>query len=474
MTGRSSVRVHVVLQILLATWVLWVANAWAFRHSWRIDLTSDHRYSVPAETSEFLISLPKRVDVVIPYSFGASALDRIQARVLAQAIRTLEEFERINPDFHIDTEIHVGRDPLRWQQLREERAIEQLNCVHLFSGDRRELVAIGDLAEIFVGDDGPVLRRERVPEALFDALVRVVRNEDAPLVLFSTGHGELALDDTRQGVGIGPWVRDLRERGVTLESIDIARGERIPHDVTALAVIAGSIESTVPFEPFGADECAEVERFVAQGGHLLLLLPFQGSSGLESLAAARGIEPLDGLVCSSLRTREGGLGTVQAGVFAVDHPVTARFRFGEDVVELNSFRPLMVADGAVSLVSCSDSTWAEQVPLDGIRGTDEPSGPFALVAAAEGEGGRMVVLGSWTPVLEIFYRGQTRRLLLNIGDWLTKRDGIPAGVGRVDPGNRVVLTPGVRSAFFWTSVFTLPGSVLVLGVVVWWVRRRSS
>jgi len=464
---------HVALQVLLATWILWVGNAWAFRHSWRIDLTRDRHLTIPEETRQFLRELPKRVDVVVPYGFGTSAADRLGARVLARAVRTIEEFELVNPYCHLAEHVHIGREPLRWQQLREERSIDLPNRIYLFAGERRETVALEDLAEFDEGQDGPVLVRERVPEALAAALLRVVR-EDAPRMLFTTGHGETAIDDARPDVGIAAWVRDLRDRGIEISPIDIRAQGRIPDEADAIVVVGGEVSPEGGFEPFGPDERAVLERFLERGGHLLVFLPFEGQSGLEPLLATRGIAPLAGLVTTAERGAGGGFGALEVSEFDGDHPTTARFRSGEDSLELTSFRALGAESPAVSLLRSSPDSWREMPPLDGVRDADEPLGPFSLAAAAGSDGGRLIVLGSWTPPLDIFYRGETRRLLLGIADWLTGRGGVPAGVGRIDPGDRVHLSPGVTRAFFWTCIVTMPGSALALGLVVWILRRRRS
>lgn len=470
MRSRTKIRLHLAAQLLLATWILWVGNAYAFRHSWRLDLTRDQRHAIAPETREFLKALPQRVDVVIPYSFGPSGLDRVQSRVLARAVRTFEEFELVNPYCRIVEHIHIGRQPLRWQTLREERGLDRPNQVYLFSGDRREVVTLDDMAEIAESRDGPVLLRERVPEALAAALERVVEGRPERIV-FTAGHGETSVRDTRNDLGISEFVRDLRGRGHELDTVDLSTGATIPEDTAMLVVLAGRAGGE-RFTPFGTDARAEVERHLERGGALLAMLPFDGESGLESLLGARGIVPLPGLVNSPVRTAGDGMGVVQTDRFDEDHPITARLRYGADVVELNSTIALEVSGGATPLVLSGPDTWRD-LALDGVRGGEEPPGPFAVAAASE-DAGRMVAFGSWTPVLDVFYRGQTRRLVLNACDWLGGREGPTAGAGRADTGERVVVTAGVRSAFFWTGIVSLPASVLVIGILVWWLRRRSS
>ena len=64
--SRARIRLHVLIQLLLVAWIVWVANAWAFRNSWRLDWTADARYELAPETREFLRQLPKRLRSAVP------------------------------------------------------------------------------------------------------------------------------------------------------------------------------------------------------------------------------------------------------------------------------------------------------------------------------------------------------------------------------------------------------------------------
>ncbi len=468
------IRIHVALQLLLAFWIVWVGNAWAFRHSWRIDLTRDQRYAIAPETTEFLRALPKRVEIIVPYSFGSSAADRIRARVFARAIRTIEEFELVNPYCRLEENLNIARDPLRWESLRNEKSLGSPNRIYLFAGDRRETITFEDLAEMRETPNGPVLERERVPEALAAALERVV-HDDAPRWLFSQGHGEISPTDAEPRLGVASWVRDLAERGVSLESSDLRQGGAIPDGIDVLVVIAGG-NGEAPFDPFSSEVRGDVERFLDRGGDLLLMLPFYGECGLEPLLAPMGIEFRNGLVHSGGGDAASGIGSIQVWDYDEQHPITKRFRFEEDKIELNSFRSLVVTPPAIPLVTTSPDTWLE-FDLDGVHDASEPAGPFPVVACLEGSPdsgrGRVVVFGSWTPVLDVFHRSQSRRLLLSACDWLAEREGPTVGVGRVDASDRVNLTADEGRFWFWLTIFAFPGSALAVGLGVWGLRRRA-
>jgi len=468
---RARIRLHVLIQLLLVAWIVWVANAWAFRNSWRLDWTADARYELAPETREFLRQLPKRVDIIVPTSMGRSAEDRIRARVFDRAIRTLREFELVNPYCRVAEVLDIGRDPVRWGRLREEHGIDAPNRVYLFAGDRREWVGFEDLAEIAPTIDGPTLARERVPEALSAALERLVR-EEAPRVLFTRGHGEASPSDERAQVGLGALVRDLTERGIVLESSDLRRGGSIPEGVDVVVIAAGSTGPD-PFEPLGLEARGEVERFLAAGGDLLVLLPFDGESGLESILEPLGIGTRSGLVHTGSTAGGGGIGALEVDLFDEEHPVTRRLRSEVDTVELASFRALTVAPPARALVTSPAEAWLER-DLAGVHDPEEPLGPFPLVAASEGEegSGRVLVFASWTPVIDALHRGQSRRLLLAGFDWLTERDGPVAGAGRVDPRERVLLDPAARRLWLLLTLVAYPGAIILIGVGVW-SRRRA-
>lgn len=471
---RRQIRFHVALQLLLATWCLWVANAWAFRHSWRIDLTVDQRYTIAPETVEFLRALPRRVEVVVPTSFGASAEDRLEARVFSRAVRTLEEFELVNPYFHLAENLNIARDPVRWGAIREQYGIDRENRIYLFSGDRREWVSLEDLATIQETSDGPVLAEERVPEALSAALERLIQ-EQSPRWLFTQGHGEVSPTDARREFGVSAWLRDLTERGLVLESSDLRRGGAIPAETDVVCVVGGQVAET-PFEPFGIEARGEVERFLERGGNLLLFLPFDGQVGWEDLIREWGVNPREGVVHSGQADPSGPVGSIEIEDFDDQHPITARFQSSVDRVEFASVRGLEVSSPARPLLFSSANTWLER-DLDGRQSADEESGPFAVAAAVEIPRGdktnRIVVVGSWTPVIDVFHRGQSRRFLLSVADWLLEREGRGVGSGRVDPGHRVPWGPEHARLWNWLTLLIAPGFVLLLGGTVIWVRRRA-
>ena len=471
---KRQIRIHVVLQLFLATWCLWVANAWAFRHSWRVDLTSDQRYALAPETVAFLRQLPTKVDVVVPTSFGRSATDRLRAKIFSRAVRTLEEFELVNPYCRLSETLNIAANPVRWGELRNQLGIDRENRVYFLAGDRREWVSIEDLATITETSDGPILVEERVPEALAAALERLLQ-EESPRWLFTQGHGAVSPTDTRPNFGVSSWLRDLTERGLILESSDLRRGGAIPEETDVVCITGGQV-AEVPFEPFGIEARGEIERFLARGGNLMVFLPFDGPIGFEDLLKEWGVIPLAGLVHSEQANASGAIGAIEAADFDDSHPITARFKNETDRIELASIRGLEVQAPARPLLFSTSQTWLER-DLDGRQSAEEPPGPFPVVAATELSRGdvtnRIVVLGSWTPVVDAYHRGQSRRLLLSIADWLLEREARGVGTGRVDAGHRVPWSPDHARLWNWITLLIAPGLVLLIGGAVVWMRRRA-
>ena len=88
---KNRARRHVPLQIFLALWCVFVANAWIFHSSIRSDWTSDGLLTVTESDRELIAALTGPVEVVIPLNLGPEIEDVLKTRVLLKSARWLEE-----------------------------------------------------------------------------------------------------------------------------------------------------------------------------------------------------------------------------------------------------------------------------------------------------------------------------------------------------------------------------------------------
>ena len=475
---RVTTTLHLCVQLTAAVWLLWVSNAWAFHHSWRHDLTRERTYALSEETHNYLAQLPAPVEVIVPYSFGPSTAGRLQKRVFSRGLRYLGEIALASSAVTIREIVDIGRDPAHWKDVQERFGIDQHNKIHLFSGEKRSAISLDDLADFrFPSPMEPAGRgsivRERVPEAILAGLRRV--SIGCPeTILFSQGSGELSLEEPWGGFSMRQLERDLKDRGYQVGTVDLPTMGEVPEECSLLVVVGGGIGA---FSGLGETATWAVDSYLKEGGSLLLLLPGQTSSGLESTLAEHGIVADEGRV-AVLGPVPGGATMETTALIARrvsdTHPITRGISARNFKARLRDFRPLIVSEGATTILASDPECWIER-DFAIRRDADESQEIVPLVAVSGGEGeSRIAVFGSWNVALDRFHGGDLRRLTLGTIDWLATEDSLLAGTGRSMNRDRILLSAPVRRAFFWTSIGVIPFCSLLAGVFTMWWRRRTG
>ena len=216
--------------------------------------------------------------------------------------------------------------------------------------------------------------------------------------------------------------------------------------------------------------------------------------GLERLLTEWGIQVLDNVVVDPVSvsgeqplmtwaTRDGYVG---------DHPI-ARAMNGRITIWPLVREVRVVASGAlrfrgvssVTLVQTSDEGWGE-TDLTSLHGERplrmDPSvdtrGPVSVaVAATAAAGARIVVFGTERGVINrrmasLVVRDHNRDLFLAALGWLDGSSERVAVGPKVSEQLRLTLDPGQLTRVFLISVVALPSVSLLVGLLVWWRRRR--
>ena len=107
------------------------------------------------------------------------------------------------------------------------------------------------------------------------------------------------------------------------------------------------------------------------------------------------------------------------------------------------------------------------------RDPGESPSPQVIAAASEVGAGRLIVVSSWTAVLNALWQGDSRRFLLACFQWAAG-DTQPLGAGREPITRRVELSTPFRNSFFWTALAVLPACAFFGGLLVSALRRRNA
>jgi len=338
-----------VLIVILAGGVAGAAVTLVDRSTVRRDLTPARVHSVTDQTAQVLADLDAPVRIVGFFSAGGdrvAARHRVRWDALAAALEAASSrvtVETLDPDVH--------------RQRAADEGVTSNAVAIVRVGERREVVFAPDEQSVLTG------------------IVRAARAVDRRLYV-SSGHGERPID-VIAARSLSELGRMATELGLEVQPLDLSRRD-VPPDAAALLVVE-------PATPLSTEAADRVDRFVSEGGSLLVAGQPDAPTGLEGLLAKGGLALGSGVVADPLVREVTGDDT---------SPLVARWGTHEAVRGLRapaSFlgtAPLEVKehdprDATVHLLAWSSAeSWVEP---GGIveRDEDDRAGPLPLLALAD-------------------------------------------------------------------------------------------
>jgi len=465
----SSTNLAATLALLGALFIL--VNYIASRRYARWDFTRQQLTALSDQTVQALRALEEPVSVVVFYQ-PAHRLYGLVKDLLA-------EYQRRSPKLRVEF-VDPERDIARAKQLAKELGIADLNVVVFQSGGRQKHLSDTELADYdysamsFGGE--PRVAAFKGEDAFTSALITIAR-QASPLVWFTTGHGEKALDAQDPAEGLATLNGTLKQQGIATEAVTLAERPAIPPEVK-LVVVAG------PTRRFLDHEMDLLQAYAQGGGRLLALLDPSEETGLEGLLDRWGIALGGDIVVDPSRQ----LPFVSAANLLVtdytEHPIVDKMRMLVTLFPLaRSVRPAQPAPEGVTvtpLAMTSPAGWGEthtEVETFQFDEGQDIKGPVSIAAAAEAGGKdrptRLVVIGDSDFIVNSQLSNVGNRdLVLGILYWLIEQEQL-IGIGpKAIESIRLNLTGPQLNRLFWFSFLAMPGVVGLLGVGVWWRRRR--
>jgi ABC-type uncharacterized transport system involved in gliding motility auxiliary subunit len=434
------------------------------RYHVRWDWTESGSHSLTEQSRSVLEGLKQDVEVTAFY----------QAVAAPPARDVLGRYEYASPRFKVSFV-----DPQARPGLVKELGVDESKL-----GDGLVVVKLG--AEKVEVD-------ELTEEAVTNALVKLTRRAKKK-VYFLTGHNEHPTEGEGAGEEQGFQLAKeaLQNESYVVESLLLAAKGEVPDDADAV-LVAG------PTRPFHPSELEALQRYLARGGALEVLIDPRAATDLYGKLAEWGVEIGDDVVVDRVQ----GLFGRPVSPFAAEyptHPITEGMREPTLFHVARSVQPKPEAGAAFGvLVRTSAESWAERnldvFFRDGRAelGQEDLKGPVPLAVAgqlelgkaaepsAEGEPAaetpkaRLVVVGDTDFATNGLLRQfRNRDFFVNSVNWLL--GDVEAIAVRPDSAraSRLQLTPEVFANLRQLSLFVLPEAIAVLGVLVWWQRRRAQ
>ena len=478
-------------------------NYLARHYSWRYDLTAQRRHSLSPETLSYLASLPTPVQVYIATGSEPDSPD------LKEFLKTVHrDLHDLLQEYAHATENKAdhpaGRISWKFLDVYQNRVeagalnLEQPNAVLIQSGEgpaaRRRLVSFDELYRVENKQVKAFLGEQVLTAAILD-----VANPTRKKIYFTASHNEMPIDGAGAydaGHGLSKLADWLRARNFDLEALDLTVRREVPSDA-ALIVVAG------PRARFSKAESELLRAYLRdQAGRLILMLePVSPNTdlGLDSLISDDwGIRADNVLICDSNADEKTPTGDLILLPTKSGHPVVSALAESKMPVVWGRTR-IVRADlthepdpGLVitTLLGTPSRTAFGKLHYETTDQTRPLPGDLQLrdglttAAAAERHrqsglpfsvpSGRLLVFGGadWVGNSSLEAAGNLQCISDAI-NWMVNRalalGSVPA---RPVENLQLVLSEREMQRLRGGLLFALPGAAALLGLAVWWYRRR--
>jgi ABC-type uncharacterized transport system involved in gliding motility auxiliary subunit len=329
-----------------------------------------------------------------------------------------------------------------------------------------------------------------------NALMKLVRATNAK-IYFLTGHNERSIEPepgAESAVAEGADSYGYAAASLVNETYEVAplllaAAGDVPADAAAVVVVG-------PTRPMLDSELIALQRYVEMGGALFVGLDPRAQTNLYDLLQGWGISLGDDVVADLSLAVFGQATTPIATEYDANHPITSLLREPALFPVVRSVELDPSVAGAFSvLVKTGSESWAER-DLEGWRasgraefGPGDLEGPVPIAVAGtlpittgeaeessvpSVEPGRIVVFGdSDFASNENLDALRNRDLFVNSINWLAGHDEQITVRPNVSRASSFQMSQEEFRVIQYLSLFVLPEAIAVLGVVMWWLRRKA-
>jgi hypothetical protein len=475
---RWKIGLDVVVRTALVLAVVVMVNYLGAKFYSRFYLSSQTQVKLSSRTLSVIHSVTNHVAVTVYYDKTDDWYPAI--------IALLNEYRSANPNITVKAVDYV-RDAGEAQKVKDQ--------YKLSSATDKDLVIFdgGGHVKIVNGDALTQVKLEQVPNATqrefrrkpiafngemnFTAMLLAVENPKPFKAYFLQGHGEPSLSESSDN--------DYQKFGAVLAENYIATAPlsllgdttAIPDDCNLL-IIAG------PRTAFLESELQKIDQYLAQGGRLFMLFNYfsvKHPTGLEPILQKWGVNVISDVVVDAKNTTSG------------QDVIVYNFSAHPAVNPLTQLALQLILPRPISKVDWknppADAPKVDELAFSSPQSTlmgDPTAAPrsYPLMAAVEQKPvpgvanargtTRMIVVGdSFFLGNRQIESGANRDFAGYAANWLLDRTVLLDGIGpRPVTEFRLTMTRDQLKNVRWLLLAALPGSVLVLGWLVWLVRRK--
>jgi ABC-type uncharacterized transport system involved in gliding motility auxiliary subunit len=433
-----------VLFFVLVMLIAFLART--YQKEW--DVTRGARNTLSQATLDVL----RQLDGPLTVTAYALARDASGTEVHKLIEERMRPYRRAKPDLDLQLV-----DPREQPKLTEAAGVRTPNELVIEYRKRTEHLRVNEWNE----------------QTFANALMRLARGS-ASLVMWLEGHGERRLDGIANH-DLGEFGRQLLQKGLKLNSLNLALAPEVPSNI-ALLVVA------TPQTDVRPEELAKLERYLAGGGNLLWLIDPEPLRGLDPLAETLGLVLTPGVVVDFAVRPRAGPPVLAVATGYGQHAVTGAFRYNATFPYARQIGVSESEEWQVTpLVDVAQRGWVEVGKLDEnpiFDSSRDMRGPVTIAAAYERTVGdrqqRVIVVGGGSFLSNTYIDRGNLQLGIAMVNWLAAEDDLVSIDPRPAPDAHIDIAPMTLYAIAVFFLLVLPVAFVLAGVIIWWRRRKAA
>lgn len=425
-----------------------------------VDLTSQNLYTLTDDSVNLVKDLKQDVTLYV-LSSEKSADDTVA--------RTLSNYE--DASSHIKVEyIDPAVSPNFYASYTDTAPSD--GSIIVVCGNTSKVVSSSDLYQYDIDYSTYTQTKSAYDgEGQLTSAISYVTSEDLPKVYTITGHGETALDDTFKSA--------LEKMNISVEDLTLLQEEAIPEDAAAV-IING------PTSDFSADDATKISTYLAGGGKLIVTTAYnktEDTPNFDGILSAYDIQVTNGLVMDSdsshyyqypfylLPDVASATQTSKVSNYVFMPYAQALTNAGVHTDTITWTDLLTTSDNAYVKTDISNITTFE-------KKSGDQSGKFTLAANVTDSksGADITVVASvlaFSNDADSIVSGQNLALFKGIASTFASSDSAVS----IDAKPYTYTTLSVNQSVAIMSetllVMVLPVALIVIGIVIWYRRRRA-
>lgn len=306
--------------------IIGLLNFLGVRYGKTIDLTENNLFTLAPQSQQLVEQLEQPLTVVV-FEYPPSQKNE----------RLLENYQKYSQNFNfqfIDPQTNLAKV--------EEFGVQSYGEVYLQYGQETQFVQ-------------NVSETQSLSEVKLTSAIQNIQRDRVSFVYILQGHGEPPLGEV-QG-GLSQAVASLEEQGYKVQPFNFAEETNLPDSPNSVLMIASPKRELLP------GEVESIQKYLAGGGKVLLLLDPDSNSGLDPIFETWGIQ-LDNRVIVDASGQGEVLGFNPATALVTrygDHPITNPFGNGISIYPVSRPVDFVETEGVkgTPLAFSNKESWAE-------------------------------------------------------------------------------------------------------------------